>query len=104
MTEITASDILNRYRKVKKAVKRANTWISLLALAEAGKKGLTLSQLTDFHAIRKDNAHTTLSRYVKLQLVYFEDRKAKGVAGRLCRLYFATPLLYQILEVKAPQD
>lgn len=102
MTQITASDILNRYRKVKTAVKRVNTWVSLLSIAEAGKDGLTLSQLTEFHAIRKENAHTTLARYEKLKLITFKDRAAKGVAGRLCRVYFATPLLYQILEVKAP--
>lgn len=101
---ITASDILNRFRKVKPAVKRVNTWMSLLRIAEAGAEGIKLSQLNDLYSFRKDNLHRTLQRYVKLQLIYFEDRiPTDRVSGRICRFYFPTPLLYQLLDVKRPQ-
>lgn len=101
---MTAADILKIYRKAAPALGyRASAWIVMLTLCEAGDAGMSLSELTAYHAVYGQGAQTVLRRWVLAGLATVTERRASGtLGGRPCKVYTATPKLYKLLRLDQP--
>lgn len=101
---MTAAEILNIYRQAAPALGyRASAWITMLTLCEAGDAGMSLSDLTKYHAVQGQGAQTVLRRWVHAGLATVTERRASGVlGGRRCKIYTATPKLYKFLRLDQP--
>lgn len=93
------SDILKPYRKAAPILGyRANAWITLLTLLEAGPEGLTKAELMTHYSVFGDGATTALTRWYGKGLLTIESRKCCGEnGGRAANVYKATDKLRAFL-------
>lgn len=98
-----AADVLTIYRKAAPALGyRANAWITLLTLCEAGDEGLTKANFMHHYAVRGDGADTALRRWERAGLLTLKQRRAKGTrGGRWANIYVATEKLHSFLRIEA---
>lgn len=94
-----ASDILKPYRKAAPELGyRANAWITLLTLLEAGAEGLSKADLMTHYSIFGDGATTALTRWKNKGLLTVHERKCRGdQGGRNANVYVATDKLRDLL-------
>lgn len=94
-----ASDILKPYRNVAPELGyRANAWITLLTLLEAGPEGLSKAELMTHYSIFGDGAHTALNRWKTKGLLTVHSRKCRGEnGGNNANVYVATDKLRAFL-------
>jgi hypothetical protein len=95
-----ASDILKPYRKAAPVLGyRANAWITLLTLLEAGPEGLTKAELMHHYSVFGDGATTALNRWQRKGLLTIQERKCRGGnGGRPASVYIATDQLRDFLS------
>jgi hypothetical protein len=98
-----ATDILKPYRKAAPALGyRANAWITLLTLCDAGPEGLSKADLMNHYAVRGDGSATALKRWERAGLLTVHSAKAKGNrGGRSRHFYVATEKLHQFLRIES---
>jgi hypothetical protein len=66
----TAAQILRSWDKTQQIFRKASAWLALLRIADAGQRGLTLSDLHNKHFTVPDRR--TLERYVKAGLIIIQ--------------------------------
>lgn len=95
-----ASDILKPYRKAAPVLGyRANAWITLLTLLEAGPGGLSKGDLMQYYSLAGTGAHTALNRWVEKGWLAVQCRKCRGDnGGRPSTMYISTEVLRDFLN------
>lgn len=94
-----ASDILRPYRKAAPVLGyRANAWITLLTLLEAGPEGLNTADLMQYYSLAGTGAHTALNRWHGKGWLNVQQRKCQGeLGGRPSTVYICTEELRAFL-------
>ncbi len=93
------SDILKPYRKAAPILGyRANAWITLLTLLEAGPDGLTKAELMNHYSLFGDGAHTALTRWHRKGWLDVSKKACRGENGsRPSMVYISTEELRAFL-------
>lgn len=102
---MTPSDILKLYRRTAPVIGyRSSAWIMLLALAEAGEKGLTRYE---FHKLIRSKGQAVapvLRRWTDAGILTARrPSKAVGRGGLPAVIYLPTPKLYYLLGFETPE-